>query len=368
MPQHPPEYTPIDLTGPALAGLARALDDPPGRGPVLAIGVFDGLHLGHGSLLEAGLDMARRRAGPLWVLTFWPHPEEVLRGDGGTQLLLLSTLEEKVRLLGLAGAEKVLVLRFTREAAGMEAEEFVSRVLVAGLAPAGIVVGFNFTFGRGGRGDPALLRRLGQAGGIEVAVHPAVRVDRDVVSSSAVREALARGDVERAGLLLGRPYSLCGPVVLGAGRGWKLGFPTANVAFPAELASPAHGVYVCSVLPASAATLRPDLGVALPGVANIGIRPTFAVPPVAETGAEGGGNVTGGGGVARPTPGLEVHVLAGAPPTYGDEIRVFFHRRLRPERRFAGSGQLAEQIARDRAKAGTFFGLGSLGPSSKSGI
>jgi len=350
MPQHPPEYTPIDLTGPALAGLARALGDPPGRGPVLAIGVFDGLHLGHRSLLEAGLDMARRRGGPLGVLTFWPHPEQVLRRDGGAQLLLLSTLEEKVRLLGLAGAEKILVLRFTREAAGMEAEEFVSRALVAGLAPVGIVIGFNFTFGRGGRGDPALLRRLGQAVGIEVAVHPAVRVDRDVVSSSAVREALAQGDVERAGLLLGRPYSLCGPVVSGAGRGRKLGFPTANVAFPAELASPAHGVYVCSVLPASAATLRPDLGVALPGVANIGIRPTFAGPPV-----------------ARPNPGLEVHVLAGAPPTYGDEIRVFFHRRLRPERRFAGSGQLAEQIARDRAKAGTFFGLGSLGPSSKSG-
>jgi riboflavin kinase/FMN adenylyltransferase len=332
LPRDLPDYEFLDLTGPSLP---RS-----GRGPVLALGVFDGVHLGHRSLLGAGLDMARRDGRSLWALTFWPHPEQVLRPTQAPRGFLLSTLEEKIRLLSLAGAAKVLIVRFSREAADLQADEFVRRTLVDGLSASGIIVGFNFTFGRGGRGNPPLLRRLGRNVGLKVAVHPAVRLGADVVSSSSVRESLARGDVERAGLLLGRTFSLSGPIVAGEGRGRTLGFPTANVAFPTDLAVPAAGVYVCSVAKEAPASLGPSLQVALPAVANIGFRPTFS-----------------GATVGTSFPALEVHVLSGVVPGYGTGIRVYFHAQLRAERRFAGAADLAVQIGRDRDRAAAFFGL-----------
>ncbi len=300
------------------------------------MGVFDGLHLGHLSLLERAGQAARERGAPLWVLTFWPHPDVVLGRREDARGFLLTPLADKVELLRQAGADRVLVLEFTREAAAVPAEEFFSRIRAA-VAPRALAVGFNFGFGRGGEGNPALLGALGRRTGVETLVHPAVRLGREVVSSSAIRAALGRGDVERAGLLLGRPYSLAGRVERGAGRGRSLGFPTANVAFPAEAVRPAAGVYVASVLPDAGAVLRP--GGAAPAVANLGSRPTFS----------------GSGEPAELA--LEVHTLAGEPPTYGDEVRVFFLKRLREERAFPGPGALAERIARDRRLALEYFGL-----------
>ncbi|MCL6580980.1 MAG: riboflavin biosynthesis protein RibF [Firmicutes bacterium] len=320
--------------------------------PVLAMGVFDGVHLGHQSLLAAALELARSRGAPLWALTFWPHPAEVLAGPAAGGRAHLSSLEEKVRLLGMCGVELVLVLRFDREVAAVEARDFVRRSLAGGLRPTAVAVGFNFTFGRGGLGTPALLRELGRESGFEVMIHPAVRIRGEVVSSSAVRACLERGDVERAGVLLGRPYSLVGPVEPGAGRGRRLGFPTANVVLPPDLARPSPGVYICSVTarPDAAATVTPsgcssdrpgDGAEVLPAVANLGTCPTFAE------------------GAAEVEPRLEVHVLRGEAPTYGDRVRVFFHRRLRDERRFDGPDSLREQVARDREAAARFFGLES---------
>lgn len=309
-----------------------------GEGPVLAIGVFDGVHLGHRSLLQTAADQARHRRASFWALTFWPHPEAVLWPERPGRLLL-STLQEKVLLLRQAGASRVLVLTFDRAAAAVSPRDFVSTALTGGIRPQAVVVGFNFSFGRGGKGTPSLLQELCRADGIDVWVHPAVRLDGEAVSSTAVRAALVAGNVERAGLLLGRPFSLAGRVETGAGRGRRLGFPTANVALPGELACPAPGVYVCSVASSAEAALNPPVSQALPAVANIGVCPTFT----ASTGS--------------PPLRLEAHVLAGAPPTYGDEVRVLFHQRLRPEMRFAGPTELAAQIAADRAKARAYFGL-----------
>ncbi len=316
------------------------------KGPVLAIGVFDGVHVGHRSLLRTGEDEARRRAAPFWALTFWPHPEAVLgpAPAGGT---LLSTLQEKVDLLKQAGVSRVLVLSFDRATATVGPGDFVAKALASGIRPQTVVVGFNFSFGRGGRGTPSLLQELCRASGIDVWIHSAVRLDGEVVSSTAVRAALAAGNVERAGLLLGRPFSLAGRVERGAGRGHRIGFPTANVAVPDALACPSAGVYVCSITSSIGAALNPLLDRTLPAVANIGVCPTFAA------GASGA--------ATSAAPRLEAHVLAGTPPTYGDEVRVFFHQRLRPEIRFAGPAELAAQIGVDRSKARDFFGLNGAG-------
>lgn len=318
---------------------SRGSAAPCDQNPVLAIGVFDGVHIGHHSLLEAAAGEAARAGAPLWVLTFWPHPEAVL-GPPRRDRYLLTTLEDKVRLLKAAGAARVLVLAFDRRAAAVSAEEFVRGVLAEGVAPASVVVGFNFNFGQGGLGTPALLGDLCRSLGIAVRVHPAVRLAGDVVSSTSIRAALAAGDVDRAGLMLGRPVSLLGTVEPGAGRGRKLGFPTANISLTADVMYPATGVYICSVARGEAAG-DPRGIEAQPAVANIGLSPTFSADGPA------------GPAAVR----LEAHVLDGTAPAYGDTARVFFHRRLRPEVRFAGPAELTAQIASDREKALAFFGL-----------
>jgi riboflavin kinase/FMN adenylyltransferase len=203
------------------------------------------------------------------------------------------------------------------------------------------------TWGGAGGGNPGLLSALARAEGVEVLVHPAVRVAGAPVSSSAVRVALATGEVEKAAGLLGRHYSLAGPVQTGAGRGRGLGFPTANVALPPGQAIPAPGVYLGSVLRSGEAVARLPVGGGLPAMANIGRAPTFAES-----------------GVAGPLR-LEAHVLEGGPPSYGEVVRVFFQRRRRPERRFAGRDDLVAQLQRDQAAARAYFGLapGRPGPA-----
>lgn len=313
----------------------RALLRGPAR-PVVAIGVFDGVHLGHRSLLERARLEAARSGVPLWALTFCPHPEAVVGRRAASSGFLLSTLAEKASLLHAAGVDQVVALRFDSDAAAVDPEGFFQRCLAQGLRASQVVVGFNFTFGSGGTGGPALLETLGRKRGIEVVVHPAVRLAGAVVSSSSVRKALASGDVEAAGLLLGRAHSLAGPVVHGAGRGTGLGFPTANVAFPRDNATPAPGVYVCSV--SRGGEFIRQANRAQPAVANLGTSPTFTGP------------------ADCPASRLEVHVLEGAPPDYGDVIRVYFLRRLRPERRFGAPDDLVTQINRDRAAALAYFG------------
>jgi riboflavin kinase/FMN adenylyltransferase len=232
----------------------------------------------------------------------------------------------------------LLVMKFDQALAGMEAAEFCRRVLEGMLRARQVWVGFSFTFGREGRGTPADLCRWGEERGVRVAVLPPVRVGGRVVSSTAVREAVSRGAVGRARLMLGRPYGVTGRVVSGEGRGRTLGYPTANVAYHPGKVMPAPGVYAVCVRCGEGGP-----GGYLPGVANFGYRPTF------------------GGGEPR----LEVHLVGTCADLYGSSIEVAFWRRLRGEKRFPDGAALARQLEVDTRRALAVLGRAAperLGP------
>jgi riboflavin kinase/FMN adenylyltransferase len=284
---------------------------------VVALGTFDGVHLAHRAILDTARERARARGAPALACTFDTHPMEVLQPDRAP--IPITTLDERLALIGAAGIDGVVVLRFTRQIAAVDAEAFVKDVLVGRLAACEIVVGYNHTFGRGARGDARLLRELGDRLGFRAHVVPAYEVDGVPVSSSVIRAALQAGDVERAASLLGRPYAVGGRVIRGAGRGRTLGFPTANLALDRPLLV-RSGVYACLT----------DLdGHSWPAVVNVGVRPTFGEATLA----------------------VEVHILDFAGELYGREIRVAFGRRLRDEARFPSSDALREQIAADVERA-----------------
>lgn len=280
--------------------------------PVVTIGNFDGVHRGHQALVSA----ARELAGPhgrVCVLTFDPSPREVLQG---VRQPALQPIDERVAALGQAGADEVVVQPFSTDLAALSAEDFCATVLLSDLDAGGLVVGWDFRFGRGRAGDVDLLRRLS---GVPVVQVSGVEVDGDVVSSSRVRRLVAEGDVVGAARLLGRPHRVSGRVVHGDARGRQLGFPTANLVSDSWLL-PAHGVYA----------VRVDVdGAQVDGVANLGVRPTFA------------------GRQLR----VEVHLLDFAADLYDRTLRVAFVARVREERAFAGLDALVAQIADDVASA-----------------
>lgn len=293
------------------------------RHPAVTVGVFDGVHLGHAALLARLVASARAAGVDPVVVTFWPHPRAVLRGDPPP---LITTLEHRVALLRRQGLAGVVVLRFDAEVASWDPDEFVRRVLVEGLRASRVVVGEDHHFGRGRRGDVTLLARLGERHGFTAEAVPLVSPGGARVSSTAVRDALARGDLERAARLLGRPVSVMGPVVPGHQRGRTIGFPTANVDLGAALRPP-RGVYAVR-----ARTVRDHAdGPLRPAVANVGRRPTVA-------GAE-------------PQDLVEVHLLEGGGDLYGQDLEVVFVERLRDEQRFDGLEALRAQIARDVERA-----------------
>lgn len=298
----------------------------PGPQPlVIAVGTFDGVHLGHQAILRACREMAEAGGGQAAALTFEPHPRRVL--EPGSALPLLTPLAQRVALLRRHGADLVAVMRFDRTLASMEPEAFVDSVLRGRLGAKGVVVGFNFTFGRGRRGDARMLRELGERAGLPVRVVPPVRVSGQVVSSSAVRRLLEEGRAGEARELLGRPYRLEGTVVRGEGRGRTLGFPTANVATDPLQLLPADGVYV-ALLDGMAA------------VAVVGTRPTFGAGPRC----------------------LEVHVLGEPGPLYGREVAVDLLEWLRPVARFPDARALAAQIEADRRAAAEYLSASRVGP------
>jgi riboflavin kinase / FMN adenylyltransferase len=287
---------------------------PPDRRPsAVALGVFDGVHLGHRAILGAAVAHARAIGSPAVACTFDPHPLEVLQPDRAP--LAITTLDERLELIAACGVDEVVVLAFTRELAAMEPEAFVKDVLVDRLAARQVVVGFNHRFGRGARGDAALLRELGARGGFGVDVIEPLTVDGVPVSSTAIRAALGRGDLEAAVRMLGRPYTLPGKVVAGAGRGRTLGFPTANIA-PDRPVLVAPGVYACTVEVAN----QPRRA-----VVNVGVRPTFDEKTLA----------------------VEAYLLDFSGDLYGQTVRLMFRSRVREERRFSSVDALRAQIADD---------------------
>jgi riboflavin kinase/FMN adenylyltransferase len=284
---------------------------------VVAVGVFDGVHLGHLRLLHELQELASSLQAVPTAITFGNHPDQVLHGGEPT---LLVSVPHRLRLLRRAGVLRLVVLTFERRLQQMTAREFATTVLVRSLGCRGLLLGYDAALGKDREGTPAMFRQLGAELGFTVRQGAPFTVDGQPVSSTAIRAAILRGDLAEAQRYLGREPSVFGPVVHGAARGRGLGFPTANVV-PGTTVLPPFGVYAVQAILD---------GRVLPGVANLGVRPTFA-------------------GVTAPT--LEVHLFDFSGDLYGRELEVSFHRFLRPEQRFPGPAELQAQIAHDCAAA-----------------
>jgi riboflavin kinase/FMN adenylyltransferase len=295
--------------------IVRTLESfpPDARPSVVALGVFDGVHLAHRAILDTAVARARSAGGTPVACTFDPHPAEVLQPDRAPQPI--TTLEERLVLIGETGVEVGVVIPFTAALAAMEPETFVTEVLAGTLGAREVVVGFNHRFGRGARGDARLLSDAGARAGLHAVVVPPLDVDGMPVSSSTIRASLQRGDLATAARLLGRAYFVGGRVVEGAGRGRTLGFPTANVEAERPLLTP-PGVYACR--------MHVDGGVR-GAVVNAGVRPTF--------------------GEQRFT--IEAHLLDFSGDLYGRRVKLEFVARLREEKKFPGIEDLRAQIAAD---------------------
>lgn len=287
---------------------------PPDAVPsVVALGVFDGIHLGHRAILGTAVARGKARGAHVVACTFDRHPMEVLQPARAP--VPITTLQERLELIAETGVDLSLVLAFTPDLATVEPEVFVKEVVVGRLHAQEVVVGYNHTFGRGARGDAALLHAVGQPLGLVTHVVPPLLVDGVPVSSSEIRTALKEGDVRRASRYLGRPYSIGGTVTRGAARGRTLGFPTANLAPERPLLVPT-GVYAC----------RAEIEGAFHGaVVNVGVRPTFGVNAMA----------------------IEAYLLDFAGGLYDRPLRLHFVVRLRGEQKFASVDELRAQIARD---------------------
>ncbi len=291
---------------------------PLDRPAFLTIGNFDGVHRGHQTLVSEMAAAAHVDGCQAGLLTFDPHPLAVLRPD--TPLLYLTSPEERAELLAALGLDFVLILPFDRNMAALPAAEFVRR-LVERVPLRSLWIGPDFALGRGREGNAAQLREIGLALGYDVQVTRQYDWQGEPVRSSRIRTLLAEdGAVDLAAELLGRPYHVSGPVTLGAQRGRKLGFPTANVELPKGRLLPAYGVYACWAW-------RGQTG--LPAVVNVGVRPSFD----------------------NGQPSVEAYVLDFKDDLYGETLGLSFIRRLRGEQRFADIQALIAQIGRDVADA-----------------
>jgi riboflavin kinase / FMN adenylyltransferase len=293
------------------------------RGSVVTIGNYDGVHRGHQHMLATLLVRSRGFGLPATVVTFEPTPREFFEGDSAPARLM--RLREKVEALPLYGVDRAVVLGFDRRMQGMGAEEFVDRLLVRGLGARHLVVGHDFHFARRREGTIETLRMAGLEHGFEVEEVGRFMLEGERVSSSLVREALGRGDLGRARMLLGRPYRMAGRVRRGQQLGRRLGYPTANLALHRKVV-PLWGVFAVRV---SGAGL-----VDHPAVVSLGTRPTIS-------GTE---------------PLLEVHVFDFDRDIYGHYLDVDFVQRLRDERRFESLDALVEQMHLDAAAARTVLG------------
>ncbi len=300
-------------------------DDPrPGRwrDPVLALGNFDGLHLGHMRILEQVVRSARERAATPLMLTFDPHPTRVVRPEHAPPLIM--TLGQKLEVAGQAGVEGVAVVRFNYEVAGWSPDTFARLVLAEWLHVSEVWVGGNFLFGHDRSGNFAKLSELGRVYGFRADKIDPVRLGEAVVSSSRIRTLVTEGQVAEAAELLGRRYFMDGTVVHGLQRGRLLGFPTANLNTANEL-TPPNGVY---------ATLSRVDDEVFPSVTNIGVRPTFHEPSATV---------------------IETHLLDVVRDLYGKRLRVEFVERIRDEVTFSSVEELKAHIAADCARVRARF-------------
>jgi riboflavin kinase/FMN adenylyltransferase len=288
------------------------------RGAVVTIGNFDGVHLGHQHIFAKLTAAARRAKCPAVVISFDPHPKSVLHPER-RPFYLLTTPEEKIRLISEQGIDALLLLPFSLDYARTPAERFVRDVLWDALRIRKIFIGHDYTFGRDRQGNEVFLKTLGEKLGFEVEVMSAFKANGAAISSTRIRKAILGGEVSLAASLLGRAYNLTGRVIAGNRRGVKLGFPTANLA-PAKELIPPRGIYA----------VRARYGEKLlQGVLNIGFNPTFEGRQIS----------------------IEVHLLDFAANLYGQTIEILFVERLRDEIRFASPEALIAQIQRDIMQA-----------------
>lgn len=293
--------------------------------PIVTIGTFDGVHLGHATILQKLKSLASEANGESALLTFYPHPRMVLYPDDHG-LQLLNSPEEKASLLEAAGLDHLMILPFTREFARMPAYDYVRDLLVNGMHIHTLVIGYDHRFGRNREGNHETLMELSETFGYHVYEIPAQQIDTAEISSTKIRKAIELGELEHANKLLGYCYSLTGRVVHGDGRGKTIGFPTANIQPHYELKQiPAHGVY--------AAWLDTDHG-SLRAVVNIGLRPTF----------EGTTHTH-----------IEAHAIDYHGDLYNKSVRLRFICRLRSEQKFGSIVELTNQINADIQNAHIHF-------------
>lgn len=293
---------------------------------VLTIGNFDGLHRGHQRLLERLTAKARSLGLPATVMTFEPHPRELFAPEQAPPRL--TSLREKLELLAAHAVDRVYICHFNRRLAALEAEDFIKQILVDGLDVRYLFVGDDFRFGKGRRGDFAMLRQIGEQQGFGVEAMQTIEWQGERVSSSFVREVLAAGDFEHAQRLLGRPYSISGRVAHGDKIGRQIGYPTANIRLRRGRV-PLAGVFAVELL-----GIDGDCARRWPGAASLGTRPTIA---------------------ASLQPVLEVHLLDFERDIYGTHVTVNFLHKLRDEARFDSLEELTAYIARDVATVRTYF-------------
>lgn len=290
----------------------------PGERSVVTIGAYDGLHRGHIAVISSVVERARQLGERSAVVTFDRHPASVVRPESAP--LLITSLEQRIELLEQTGVDAVVVLEFNEAASTEEAEDFIRRVFVEGLSAKEIIVGEDFHFGRGRRGDVRLLSAIGEEHDFVVTPLELRRSDsEEIFSSTAIRAALRRGDIATANTMLGRNVVISGQVVHGDERGRTIGFPTANVDIPEGFIVPADGVY--------AARCMTEAGHQFACAVNIGKRPTFY------------------GSADRSL--VECHLLDFSGDLYGQSLAVEFVERLRDEQRFEGLDALTAQLRTD---------------------
>lgn len=284
--------------------------------PVVALGTFDGVHLGHKKIIESAVKYAKKRNLPCFAVTFNPHPQQVIVPERGLQLL--TALSERKKLIKDLGVDKVLVIKFTHHLQKLTAKQFVQRYLWERLKVAYVFVGFDYAFGKGRSGNALHLRKLGRKYGFKVVIVPPVKMNHFAIKSRIIREEVSRGDFKMAIHLLGHPYPIAGKVIRGSGRGRDLGFPTANLKVDSRKLIPSHGVYAGKVFFDRKS---------FKGVVNIGSRPTFGEEHVA----------------------VEVHLLGFSRNLHGKILRLELERKLREEIHFSDVKELKKQVSKDIA-------------------
>jgi riboflavin kinase/FMN adenylyltransferase len=288
------------------------------KGSIVALGNFDGFHLGHQAVVNRAVQRAFHERRRVIVATFDPHPVTFFKPD--LPPFRLTTLDQRQELFAHAGADAMLVFEFGAQLASMDAEEFVSEVLAKRIGAAGVITGDDFSFGKGRRGDVALLARIGPEHGIGAEAVAQVTLEGERISSGRIRDALIEGDIGTATHMLSRDYAIEGVVQRGDQRGRELGYPTANLEL-ADYQRPKYGIYAVRV------TLED--GSEHPGVASLGVRPTFEPPQEL----------------------LEAHLFGFDGDLYGRKIEVALHAYIREEKRFDGVEALIAHMREDEAVA-----------------